>query len=399
MASSNKKIDYDVAVVGGGPAGASAALDLGRAGVSVVLIEKYSLPRYKTCGGGVLRRAMRLLPAETVGAVERTCHAVEISLNRPGLKFSMTRSEPIVYMTMRATLDHCLSTAAEQSGACLLTGCPVVDIATDRHAVTICTATQTVRTRFVVAADGANSHVARCLDWTDGRRLIPAVECEVSVDEGSLARMSRSVRFDFGVVPHGYAWVFPKRPHLSIGALSMNRGRLNLWNELAKYMALLDIRDVHHVERHGALIPVTPRNGPLASERVMLTGDAAGLADPLTAEGITFAIRSGQLAAASILECLANGSNAGEIYRAEIRQSLLPELKASRVLANLVYQYPRLRDFVFRVHGHKFAELMTDIIVGDLTCCACLYKPINYLKLAGLVKTTLNADGRVSANA
>lgn len=393
-------MDYDVVVIGAGPAGACAAQSLCNGGLSVVLIEKATLPRYKTCGGGILRRAMRLLPAETIAAAERTCHAAEIRLQRRdrSLIFPQTRSQPIVYMTMRAELDYCLTQAAEQAGVVVRSGCRVVDVVDDGQRVSIHTTGKTVRGRFVVAADGVNSQVARCLSWADGRRLIPAIECEVTVGQASLDRLGRCVRFDFGVIPSGYAWVFPKQSHLSIGVLSMRRGQQNLWKVFSQYLNLLDIYDINHIDRHGSLIPVSPRPGGLATERVILTGDAAGLADPLTAEGITFAIQSGQLAAECILESARSGAHAGELYQTRIRQAIMPELKASRILAHLIYQYPRVRDLGFRFHGDKFAELVTDIIVGNLSCRACLYKPMNYLKLTGLVKSTLRPDGRSSCD-
>src|SRR5262245_45603674 len=96
---------YDVAIVGAGPAGCTAARALAQKGLKVVLIEKASLPRYKTCGGAVLGRAYRLLPDRAGEVVERQFRSVSLNFLGTGLKFLATRTTPLIYMTMRADLD------------------------------------------------------------------------------------------------------------------------------------------------------------------------------------------------------------------------------------------------------------------------------------------------------
>jgi flavin-dependent dehydrogenase len=109
--------DYDVAVVGAGPAGATAALYLARGGKKVALIERETLPRYKTCGGGVVGRAFQCLPSDVRIPVEHECFVAEANFLESKMSFRVERKVPIVSMTMRAELDKALTDAAVASGA------------------------------------------------------------------------------------------------------------------------------------------------------------------------------------------------------------------------------------------------------------------------------------------
>src|SRR5712692_6608763 len=290
-------IMFDVAVVGAGPAGATAALTLARRGLSVALLERDALPRYKTCGGGLVGRALALLPREVERVLERRCGQADLHLLDVNQGYRATRdppSVPIVAMTMRERLDHLLASAAAAAGAALRTPCAVTGVTLEPRQVRLDTNTGPVTAAFVIAADGATGEVARLAGWGDGRHLIPALEYEARVDDATLDRFARVPRFDVGTVPYGYAWVFPKTAHLSVGVLTTHRGAINLHGQLEEYLRVIGLAP-QSMERHGFVIPVRPRAGPLARERMLLVGDAAGLADPVTAEGISFATQSGKL--------------------------------------------------------------------------------------------------------
>jgi flavin-dependent dehydrogenase len=135
--------------------------------------------------------------------------------------------------------------------------------------------------------------VGRAAGWPPNRSAIPALECEVRVSPDDFDRFSTSARFDFGAIPHGYAWVFPKADHLSVGVLSLTRGRAGQQTHVDEYLARLSIRPLGDVQRHGYIIPVRPVAGVLVKRRIILVGDAAGLVDPVTGEGSSFAARDG----------------------------------------------------------------------------------------------------------
>lgn len=375
---------FDVAVIGAGPAGASAALTLAQSGHSVLLLEKAELPRYKTCGGGVLARAINWLPPEVQNVVECNFNSVALNFPGSGMSFTVSRPKPIVHMTMRADLDCLLARKAQQAGVQLIESCKVKHIATLDGFVEITSNRDTCRAKFIIAADGVHSNIAKAAGWPDLPLLAPALEHEIYLPDKDAVRFSQMPRFDFNIIDAGYAWVFPKRAHLSVGILSTDRICPDLQLNLAKYLEQLGITRIDRVERHGYLIPLAPRRSPLARRRVLLVGDAAGLVDPVTAEGISHAILSGRLAAAAIIESKLDPARTCSLYQSHLEDQILGELRAARLLARILYRHPRVRDAIFRRHGQALCEFVTRVITGEGSYARAMKQPASYLKLLGL---------------
>ena len=136
---------HDVIVVGSGPAGSSAACRLAQAGLSVAVIEKASLPRYKTCGGGIVGRAMQVSPLDVRQVVEQDCHTAQLNVHHAGLSFTTHRSTPIVSMTMRDQFDYALLSAAQATGAVVQQHCVLEDITCHGDYVTVVTSRGAMR--------------------------------------------------------------------------------------------------------------------------------------------------------------------------------------------------------------------------------------------------------------
>lgn len=371
---------FDVAVIGAGPAGGSSALALARAGHTVLLLEKAVLPRYKTCGGGVLARAFKLLPQNVQSAAECSFNSVVLNFLGTEMSFIAARPQPLVYMTMRADLDCLLAYEAEKAGARLVESCTVKRVEAQNGCVEIVSDRASYRAKFVIAADGVHSTTAKTAGWPELSALAPALEHEIYPADGDFERFGQMPRFDFNTVDAGYAWVFPKRDHLSVGILSTRHVCPNLQAKLAEYLQRLGITRIEKTERHGYLIPLAPRRSPLACGRVLLAGDAAGLVDPVTGEGISHAIVSGKLAAAALTEGRLDAAKVSLIYQSLLEKNILGELRAARFLAKILYRYPRIRDAVFRLNGQKLCEFATKVILGEGSYRNAMKRPLNYLK-------------------
>lgn len=373
---------YDVVVIGGGPAGAAAGLHLAQRGVRVGVFEQAPVPRYKPCGGGVTARAMALLPAGTAGVIERRCTSVSLSLEPEGPGFTVQRPEPLLGMVMRDRFDAALLAAAAEAGAVIHTRCRVTGLRREGEGLEVATSRGRTSCRFAVAADGGLGRVAGMAGWRESRSLALALEAELEADPRDPLDASNTAHFDFACVPGGYAWAFPKQGHLSVGVgVFLRNGPAGLPDRLRAYLARSGLSGRREVRRQGGVIPVSPRLDGFVRRRVLLAGDAAGLADPLTGEGIYGALTSGSLAARALVQGGLREAAVREIYEAALRARLLKELALGRALAAFHYGRPGMRNALFSRFGQPLSEAVTVVVMGRKGYGELLGNPLNYVRL------------------
>lgn len=292
---------WDVVVVGAGPAGASAAYAAACAGRRVLLLEKAELPRYKTCGGGIIGPTRDALPPGFELPLRERVHAVTFSLNG---KLTRTRrsKQALFGLINRPEFDAGLVEAAKDAGAQVRTGTAVARVeqhgpsVPDRRTVAVVLSDgETVLARAVVGADGSASrigaHVGVKLDQVD-----LGLEAEIPVPPTVAEDWSGRVLIDWGPLPGSYGWVFPKGDTLTVGVISARGEGAGTKRYLEDFIARLGLAGFEPRISSGHLTRCRSDDSPLSRGRVLVCGDAAGLLEPWTREGISFALRSGRLA-------------------------------------------------------------------------------------------------------
>jgi len=335
------KQSHDVIVVGAGPAGATLAYELAKSGIGVLILEKEKLPRYKCCAGGVTSKAARLLDFDISEVAEDIIYEVSFTFNL-GSPYLGQHNQPLIYTVMRDVFDYFLVQRAQQVGAALMDGQKVTQVQVSTDWVEISTINNTFRSRLVVGADGAYSVVAMELGMERRIEYVAGIESEVVVPEEELAKWKSRVQIELGYIPGGYAWVFPKRNHLSVGVgcLASKARYLNHHNQ--KFLNSLSIGSYNITRSSSHLIPTYTKGRVVGQDKALLLGDAAGLADPLTGEGIYNAIQSAQLATPVIENSLLRGKVELQDYQEAIDEKIMSELRIARTLSKFFVRFPHL---------------------------------------------------------
>ncbi|MFC1878979.1 geranylgeranyl reductase family protein [Chloroflexota bacterium] len=383
---------YDVIVVGAGPAGAVLAYHLASLGLRVRILEKARLPREKVCGGGLTFKARQSLPFDPEAVVEhKSSGGILAYKGQPLIKVDTAR--PIAWLVMRNRFDHFLVKKAVEAGAQLSDGQTVRSIETKDGRVTVFTAQENCQGRILVGADGVHSLVARSAGLLAGRQTGVAIEAELAVPDSALERQGAYATFDFGALPFGYGWIFPKRNHLSVGAFHARPGKApQIKQFFRKFVASNAVLYGHtQLSLRGHHIPLGGGRAPLQRGQVLLVGDAANLADAWLGEGLYYAIQSANIAANVIADAFKMGSLRLDAYDTRIGAEILPQLIYARIFAWWVYRFPRLG--VYLTHR---SEYMQDVVFGAMRGDHTFREMISRL-LFGLPRILLQALARHAA--
>ena len=317
---------YDVIIAGGGPAGATAAFFLGQAGRKVLVLEKEFLPRYKHCGGAVSAGVLEQFPFSFEPVIQSRVSAISYALGEEVVTIPVAGSS--LWMVMREEFDAYLLAHAQ---AVVRQGTGVRSVEEGPETIQVETATgERFEAEYLVAADGANSRIARALGLRHKKIMAGAIEIEAKVPDETLLRFAENPIFIFGEIGTGYIWIFPKADHLSIGIGGLKLRPGELQSVLERVMQRFGI-PVQMQASRGHPVPIYSEGGPLGTHRSLLVGDAAGLVDPFTGEGIRFAIKSGRLAAQAIL------SGRTESYTRRVNRSIGSNLRMGNVMRKVFY--------------------------------------------------------------
>ena len=364
---------YDALVVGMGPAGATAAYQLSRAGLSVLGLDKATHPRYKVCGGGLSARIDRILEDDYKSVVEHTIYGIQFSY-RGANPFFLDSSSPIAYMVMRDRFDHFLVEKARRVGTEVHEDEPVTSCLQLPDGIEVTTDRGQYLAKVLIGADGANSLVAQQLFPGRRSRRMATLESEIPIGTAPHYPSTGRALIDIGATPAGYAWIFPKQERLSIGVGDLRGG-------LASPKKIFDrfVRDEKGLapwkvpQPVGHPLPIFSEYSEanresvgLVSGHALLVGDAGHLVDPLFGEGIYYAIRSGQLAAESILNQINDRRCSLADYDVAVRREIYEEFRVAARMASIVYSYPRFCHRLLPRYQH-IVMLYYDVLRGRET--------------------------------
>ncbi|MGD9487348.1 MAG: NAD(P)/FAD-dependent oxidoreductase [Calditrichaceae bacterium] len=326
---------YDAIVVGGGPAGSSAAYDMADAGLDVLLIDKRTFPRFKACGGALTIKTLNRFRFSIAPVIKTAVSSKVVGYGT--LSQSHLRGEyPILVTTVREELDQYCFERTLAKGVKFLQIDQILGIVEKSDLVSLdIDGQEELQCRYLIGADGARSRVRTITGEFVPDTSALALEGIVPL---SRCKSIPELTFDYGVVKNGYGWLFPKDNHINVGIYTrkpeedeINKSRLRKYVQKRLGTDQIDRITGYPIGTGGD--HYEPK-----SARIFLVGDAAGFAECIWGEGIHNAVHSGQLAAKAIISARRDGENANHLFRDAIKD-MRRDLFNSRRLADVFYRW------------------------------------------------------------
>ncbi|MCS3923546.1 NAD(P)/FAD-dependent oxidoreductase [Methanosalsum natronophilum] len=334
---------YDIIVVGGGPAGSTAARYASRFGLKTLILDKKKFPRHKTCAGAVSEYAIRnlgipipehLIEKEIVGA-----RVVYGSYSLESIKDG-NRAAITVH---RDKFDMYLVEQAVEQGATFIDDTAVKELVFNKEYVEVHTLNKIYHAKIIIGADGVNGVCSKYVrESLSVQEKAFSIEAHVPTKSFPIKdRRTDVVEFHFGDVDKGYGWIFPKKDFFCIGIGEIGN---SAENPLTFYKRFSSKLGLEYVKPRGHSIPVGGYKRKTYNDKILLTGDAAGFVDAFLGEGIAYAIISGKIAAETAKDAInENDVTCKQLvkYHTNCNKSFGKNLKYSLILSKLFYQSPK----------------------------------------------------------
>jgi geranylgeranyl reductase family protein len=384
---------FDVLIIGAGPAGTSAAIELGKSGLSVALLEKATFPRDKTCGDAlsvdVVNQLAMLSPelASDFDKLECKTPSYGVSIFSPNrhqvdIPFVYKGAKTPGYICKRLDFDNLLAQQLKKFPSVqLFENCKVDIVETQYQKIVAQTTLGIFSGKMLIAADGSHSIVSKKLTLNKKDKKHSSAGLRIYYEGITSFHHENFIELYFfqDILP-GYLWIFPlpdNKANVGIGMLSSAVSEKNV--DLKKVLQHILSTDLRFKERFqnakpletvkGYSLPLGSKKRVLSGDHFLLAGDAASLIDPFSGEGIANAIRSGRVAAAHIVKCFKESDFSKAFntqYDTEIYRRMWKELQLSRALQRLC-SYPRLFNFIVRKanQNKEVHELLVDALANS----------------------------------
>lgn len=313
--------EFDVIIIGGGPAGIAAAKKLSESNLKFCIIEKEKFPRMKLCGGGLTSKSQDVLEELNLNyQIEQIIEIVKIEYKKKIYDWKMDR--PII-MVDRKTFDNDNLNQIKELGIPVYEEEIVERIENNK----IITNNHEFNFKYLIFADGINGFSKK---YTKVNNTGYCIETDVK----NITR--DNALFSFNATLDGYGWIFPKKDKITIGLGKFKNTKADYKKMLHDFSKRNDI-DLANIKLLGFPIP----NGnlvknPVIDNNKILVGDAAGLADPVTGEGIYYALLSGKLSAEAIIRANKTGESLEKIYQ-EKTKHIYKSLKKKKLVSKIFY--------------------------------------------------------------
>lgn len=304
--------NFDVVIVGGGPAGVTLGFLLQKVGICNCIIDKCVFPREKLCGGLLTEKTLSLLN-EIYGTLhfpyERTSSVVNLFVGTHKLSSVITNS-PFCFVD-RNNFDNYLLEQYKIRGGITYEGFRIQKFNAQSKYLMLDNETE-LTYHILVGADGANSQVRQLIDPTYRPDAL-CIEAKYISEN-----ITNNIDIFFTTIRNGYGWCFPKSNYYTIGiggSIKKNKNIRELFNVFSKNIK----KPIENNNLKGAMVPFGKYVKKPCNNNIMLVGDAAGLADPITGEGIYFALKSSLCAYDSICKYLYNKTPLDKSYHETLK--------------------------------------------------------------------------------
>jgi len=337
---------YDVIIIGSGPAGANAALELSLHNINVLIIEKEVLPRIKPCGGAMPTTVKQHISIDISAVTRHEVSALHFLHDYQDKVEVETQDQPII-MVNRSEFDMFLVTQAQKRAKGIMKlndNCAVKNISLEDNSVKIILDTgEVITSRYVIGADGPLGVVSKSLGLMKQKKFAPTLDVEIQTSHAHYQNNKDAMVMNYFCLDKGYGWIFPKDNNTFSCGIGTWGKPFDLHVPLEDFIAKnFQEGSIKEKKIKGYPIPIYNGSMQITKQRVLLAGDAAALVNPVSGEGIRFALHSGKLAASCIVDGLhgvIGEDEVAEVYQQKVAEEIEKELKYKLAFEALAFHH------------------------------------------------------------